>query len=457
MGHRRAAALVAVILLGPAAAVRAAAGPDPLDVATWIARCPDAEVVLADASAIARQNRRLFELDPSLCDLTTLPATLDRAAVVERVRRRATLPQGPLVFADGRPAGDVDRARWTAALALDTVPDTVAARYGLVVRRAALRRFPTRERVHASTRATDIDQFQESAFFPGTTVAAVHATPDGAWCFVIGPTYDAWVETDAIGFGDRDAVLAYAASASRVVTAARAETAFVPDAPAISRLAMDMGTTLPEARDWPRDEPVHGQSAGAGHVVLVPTRDADGRLRIVPALMPRSAGTHAGPLPATRAAVLRQAFAFLGERYGWGHDFDARDCSGFVCDVYRSLGIVLPRNTRDQAACPALAATPIPASMPPGDRAAVVRDLLPGDLVFTGRHVMMVVGRDGHDTWVIHDTHEGRVDGAPANGVVVQPLASVADGGSLAAITAIVRVLPIPHPPSPAPPTPLTP
>jgi len=403
-------AVVVLVLLGVCVSLRAAdPHPDPLDAATWIARCPDADRVLADPAAVARHNRRMLDLDPSVNDLTALPPTLDRAAVVDRVRRRGTLPKGPLVLGDGTPVPDDARSRWVTSLVLDDLPDTIAPRFGLVVRRSALRRFPTRERVHASARVTDIDQFQESAFFPGTPVAAVHATPDGAWCYVIGPTYDAWMESDAIGFGDRDAVLAYAAEASRVVVATRAETVFVPDMPAISRLALDMGTTLPEARTWPPSEPVHGQSPAGCHVVRLPTREADGTLRVVPALVPRSAGTHDGPLPAMRATVLRQTFAFLGE----------------------------------------LAATPIPAGMPHGDREAAVRDLLPGDLVFTGRHVMMVVGRDGHGTWVIHDTHDGRVDGASANGVVVQPLRSAVDGRALDAVTAVVRVLPIPTPPSP--------
>lgn len=441
-------AAVALALLGMAAvACGADAEPDPLDVATWIARCPDADRVLADADAVARHNRRMLDLDRSVNDLESLPSVVDRAIVADRVRRRSSLPQGPLVYGDGTPASDGDRGRWTESLGLDDLPDTVSPRFGLVVRRAALRRFPTRERVHASVRTTDIDQFQESAFFPGTPVAAVHSSADGAWCYVIGPTYDAWMESDAIGFGDRETVLGYAAEASRVVVAARAETVFVPDMPAISRLALDMGTTLPEDRSWSPHEAVHGQSPTAAHVVRVPTRSADGTLRIVPALVPRSAGTHAGPLPATRAAVLRQAFAFLGERYGWGHDFSARDCSGFVCDVYRSLGILLPRNTRDQAVSPALATIPLPAGMPRDGRDAAVRDLLPGDLVFTGRHVMIVLGHDQNGAWVIHDTHDGRVNGISANGVVVQPLCSVDDGRALDAMTAVVRVLPVPPPP----------
>ncbi|MFM7242742.1 MAG: NlpC/P60 family protein [Planctomycetaceae bacterium] len=435
--------LVALLLLGTVMPVRGSdSNPDPRDVATWIARCPEADCVVVDAAAVARHNRRMLDLDPSVNDLAALPPTLDRAAVVDRVRRRGTLPKGPLVFGDGRPVSEHHRDGWAASLALDDVPDTVAVRFGLVVRRSALRRFPTHERVHASARATDIDQFQESAFFPGTPVAAVHATPDGTWSYVIGPTYDAWMESDAIGFGARGTVLAYADEASRVVVAARAETAFVPDMPAISRLTLDMGTTLVEDRGWPPHDAVHGQSPAAGHVVRLPTRAADGTLRLVPALVPRSAGTRDGPLPATRATVLRQAFAFLGERYGWGHDFSARDCSGFVGDVYRSLGILLPRNTRDQAVSPALEATPIPAEMHRGEREAAVRSLLPGDLVFTGRHVMMVVGHDEHSAWVIHDTHDGLVDGVAANGVVVQTFQSVDGGRALDAVTAVVRVLP---------------
>jgi hypothetical protein len=80
---------------------------------------------------------------------------------------------------------------------------------------------------------TDIDQFQETAFFPGTPVAAVHATTARDWWFVIGPTYAGWVAADSIALGDRGEVLAYAARASRVVTAARAATAFTPDLPAV--------------------------------------------------------------------------------------------------------------------------------------------------------------------------------------------------------------------------------
>lgn len=61
--------------------------------------------------------------------------------------------------------------------------------YGLVVHRADLRTFPTRERVFNSASAddTDIDRFQESALFPGTPVVIAHTSADGAWYFVVSP------------------------------------------------------------------------------------------------------------------------------------------------------------------------------------------------------------------------------------------------------------------------------
>ena len=102
----------------------------------------------------------------------------------------------------------------------------------------------------------------------------------------------------------------------------------------------------------------------------------------------------------TRANILRQAFKFLGERYGWGHSYNARDCSGFVSDVYRSMGVWMPRNTRDQSVSPGLNHRLFElrgrSSHAPVCGAA---RLEVGDLVYIPGHVMMVIGSvDGSHT-----------------------------------------------------------
>lgn len=439
--------LIVAALAGPLLAPARADGP--LEAGFWIARCPEPDRLLADAAAVRSLNRTVFTREPSMTDLARLPAAVGRDDVAARIARRCRLPDRPLAFATGGDVSDADRRRWQGLLAVDAIPGAVEPRFGLVVRRTAVRSFPTAERVLVGGGSGDIDQFQETAFFPGTPVAAIHATTDGAWTFVIGPSYDGWVATHAIACGRRDDVLDYAARSSRVVTGARAATAFTPELPAVSQLTLDMGTTLPELRDWPLSEPVNGQSAAGSVVVELPVRETDGSLRLAAALLPRSADSSDGLLPATRANVLRQAFKFLGERYGWGHDFEGRDCSGFVRDVYASLGIAIPRNTRDQAVCPALAATQVGLDWPRDRRLAAVRALFPGDLVFTRRHVMMVLGHDDDGSWVIHDTHDGRAAGTAANGVVVQRFLDLDGGAAADAVTAVVRVLPPAAPESP--------
>ena len=264
-------AALAAMLAVVASAARAEQGTaDPrLTAAHWIARCADADRVLMDAAAVAAANRRLVEVDPSVRDLAALPATLSRddvaagrrplhaprRAAVSRRRRRGRR-RGPPALAGGR-RGRRHPGGGGAAVRPRRPPGRAAA-----VSHA--------QRVLAKRGDADIDAFQESALFPGTPVAAVHASADGGWTFVIAATYDAWIETDNLAFGGRDAVLDYARRASRVVTGSRATTAFTPTLPALSELVLDMGTALPEIRNWPADEGVNGQSAAAAHVVELP-------------------------------------------------------------------------------------------------------------------------------------------------------------------------------------------
>lgn len=430
-----------------------------LEAEHWIARWPGAEAARLDAHAVALHNARLFDTDPSVTRLDVLPEAMTPAAIRERVLRLSSLPAAPRHAADGRPIDETDRQRWVAALGLDALEtgDGTPRPLGwaLVTQRAALRTFPTTERVFSAPGETDLDRFQESALFPGTPVAVLHASADGRWRFVVSATYSAWIPEAALAHTDRDTALGFAARATRMMLEPVARLAHTPEAPAVSGLALDMGVALPERRDWPMTATVNGQSALASHVVEVPTRGADGALALTTALLPRSAASHDGPLPASRAHVLRQAFRFLGERYGWGHDFGARDCSGFVSEVYRSLGLLLPRNTGDQARSPALARQSLE-GLDRTARLAAVAALAPGDLLYLPGHVVMVVGHDAHGPWVVHDVHTLRVRDARgdlvawrANGVVVTPLLPLhvdARTDYLDAATTLVRVLPADDP-----------
>jgi len=461
------ASIVLALVVGPVLAVQAAGRPVetlPLSASGvpgvadaqlapdfWIVRLEHPDAPVLTPAEIRTANARLLRLEPSLHDLAALSPALSRRTVLDLIGSVSRTPQDPLFDEKGQryPAATV--AGWRRSLALERVPGQVAPQFGLIVERAPLRAFPTELRVFNAPGNVDIDRFQETAEFPGTPVAVVHESADGRWLFVLSPRYAAWMRRDLVALGTRAEVLGYASRAPfRVVTGARVESVYTPEAPQVSRREFDMTTRLPLASGLAPDQPVNGQTAQAAWPVTLPVRGADGALAFQTALVQKNADTADGYLPLTRANLIRQAFKFLGERYGWGHDYDGRDCSGFVAEVYGSMGVLLPRNTSRQAASPGLEHRLFGPSDSHAERIAAVRALQVGDLVYLPGHVMLVIGSLHGQPYVIHDVAEVRYRRAEwamvhvkLNAVSVTPLLPLLyddDSTFVDRMTSIVRI-----------------
>jgi len=401
---------------------------------------------------IDAQNAKLFKRDPTMHDLAALPATLPRAQVAGWIEHLSKRPAHVLYDEHGQPVPAATLDQLVGDLALDAIPAQTTVRYGLVVQRAALRTFPITLRVFSSSGDHDIDRFQESAEFPGTPVAILHASRDGRWLFVMSPRYAAWMQKRYVAEGAKHVVLDYAAKAPYlVVTGASVRTVFTPEQPAVSQLQLDMGTRVPLLTALPPDQPVNGQTPYAAYTLQLPIRRADDSLELVPALLQKNTDTAPGYLPLTPRKLITQAFKFLGERYGWGHSYDGRDCSGFVSDVYRSMGVQMPRNTGDQARSPALEHRLFGAADSHAVRLQAAMQLRLGDLVYIPGHVMMVLGQWQGQPWVIHDVlgmsyrkPGGSIAHVKLNAVSVTPLLPMLygeDGSTfIDHMTSIVRI-----------------
>jgi cell wall-associated NlpC family hydrolase len=417
----------------------------------WVARLADANKPVLDQAAITALNERVATQDPSMHDIRHLPATLPRDQVKGWIEKLTSKPSKPLFDAAGKPvsASTIDGVMTNAAI--DAIPAQVSPRYGMAVRRSMLRGYPSDLRVFSRTGDTDIDRFQESALFPGDPLVTVHASKDGKWVFVVSPRYAAWVHADDVAYGNAAAVFAHAdATPYRVITGAKPLTVYTPEAPAVSELQLDMGTRVPLDTSLPPDQPVNGQSPYASWVLSLPVRDAKGSLSFHPALLQRNQDSSADYLPLTRANIVRQAFKFLGERYGWGHAFNGRDCSGFVSDVYRSMGVQMPRNTRDQSISPGLTHTVYTDKDSHEAREKAAMALEVGDMVYIPGHVMMVIGKIDGQPYVIHDVGgmsyrqpDGSLRHVKLNEVSVTPLLpmmSSHDKTFVDIMTSIVRI-----------------
>ncbi|HET8818090.1 MAG TPA: SH3 domain-containing protein [Xanthomonadaceae bacterium] len=399
----------------------------------WISRLAAPDGVLLSPEAISARNARLVALDDSMHDLASWPDNIDGETIRSLIDGLSSRPTRVLYDVDGRVVPDATLDALMANVALDAVPDERFVRFGMVVKRAPLRTFPTELRVFSRAGDTDIDRFQESALFPGTPVLMLHQSRDTRWEFVVSPRYAAWIPRNAVAPGTREQVLAYGSrTPHRVVTGAEVHTVDTPEAHQVSALQLDMGVRVPLA-DVPPDQPVNGQHPYTAWVVDLPVFGPDDFLAFRPALLPRIADTAPDYLPLTRGNIIRQGFKFLGERYGWGHSYDGRDCSGFVSEVYRSMGVQLPRNTSDQAVSPVFARRGFGDGDTREERLAAAMALDVGDLVYIPGHVMMVIGHVDGQPYVIHDTNGGSYVGADGelvrlglNGVVVTPLLPMA-------------------------------
>jgi hypothetical protein len=395
----------------------------------WVARTAQADNVLMTRAQVAARNDRTWASDTNLVDLAKIGSSVGRAEIAKWLEGLVSPFSAPPLDAAGKPLAAADLAAMKANRNLGAIPEAQPARFGMAVRRALLRVYPSETVAFPASDALDFDYYAAGVLFPGDAVVILNRSGDGRWLLVQTWQGPGWVHSDQIGEGSREAVLDYAKRAPyRVVTGGEVRTVDTPEAPALSQMQFDMGARVPLDRLLP-DQPVNGASPYAAWTISLPVRGSDGALSFRPALLQRVVDSAPDYLPLTRANIIRQAFKFLGERYGWGHTLNARDCSGFTSDVYRSFGVVMPPNSGAQGASPAFHHQLFTAQSTHAERLKAVMNADVGDLLVVPGHVMMILGKVDGRPYVIQDVpyaifrdKAGALHKTKLGGVSVTPL-----------------------------------
>jgi len=394
----------------------------------WLARTAAPDQILRTPAQIAATNATLLRTLPDMLDLASAPDSYSQQALLALIAQSSGLPGAARFYADGRQLTAADFARYQQNMATATVPASVTASYALVSSRGIIRAFPTRDRVFNAGMDTDIDRFQETAVFVGQPLQVLHYSADRQWAFVRHYHYSGWLQVQHLALTDKRTALDFAATADfLLVTGARVFTNFTAEQPTVSEVALEMGIRLPLLKDVPAL--VHDQNPAFSYAVQLPVRRADGKLQLMPALIARNQDVRTGYLPLTRANIIRQSFKFLGERYGWGHDYNARDCSGFVGEVFKTFGVLLPRNTSSLGKQRFAAEIRLDTASDAQKAEALSRSNT-GDLLLIPGHVMLVLGRsDTGQLFVIHSVNglsyyqqNGQYYQSKLNGVSITPL-----------------------------------
>ncbi len=387
--------------------------------------------VLLSSKQIDAYNQDQFDAGTFLTDPLSYPERLLGKEVESMILSISKPSSAKRFYKKDQLVTQADYQNYHQLMAIDELAEQTPVQFALVLRRTALRTFPTSDRVFNDKLNTDIDRFQESALFPGEALAVLHFSRDKQWTFVQNYHYRAWVKTDDIAFGAKQKIADYIGHKQRlVVTGAKVLTAIDPKRPALSELQLDMGVELPllTHQAYGKYE-LSGQNPLTSYIVLMPAKDNQGRLTIVPTLIPRSADVSIGYLPLTKENLLKQSFKFLGERYGWGHDFNGRDCSGFIGEIFKVFGLSLPRNSDQQSDATIGLNQRFTSKEITEDKLFALSKLAVGDLIYLSGHVVMVIGFDQNQPYVIHDVYDLNYQNKQGdsvtgilNGVSVTPL-----------------------------------
>ena len=370
----------------------------------WVEQTENADQVLKNQKEITEFNDRIFATDQHMVNLALFPDQLSGREVRESIQAISKPNKSDLYNTSGTILDSEGYGKYTANLGLKNIPGTIQVQFALVVNRSDMRAYPTDDRYYKTPDKQNLDRFQENGLFPGDALAVLHASMDGEWSFVQSYNYAAWVRTENIAIGDRQAIQKYKNPEHfLIITGAKIRTSFNPEVPALSELQLDMGIRIPLADRDIGNNNLYGQNPYTSHVLTLPARNMEGKLEFKKALIARNKDVHKGYIPYTRENITRQAFKFLGERYGWGHSYNARDCTGFVMEIYKTFGIHMPRNTGQQGSGSFGQNTRFTPDSTEDEKLQALRDMDIGDLIYVPGHVLMYIGDVDGQPYVIHD------------------------------------------------------
>jgi hypothetical protein len=374
--------------------------PEQLNPDYWIKRIPNAETPIKTPAELSEFNEEIEDAIQERKNVFKLDASRRGAEVSEALESTYNTVSNRLLFGvdDQRIPKEFFEQKVKPVMAWETVPSRVKLKWGVAVRPASVRAVPTDVKMLEELGDIEFDQLQFTQIKTWTPVGILHTSPDGQWYYLQAPYSRGWVHAKDIAlFPSRGEMKEYVKSPDFFVVTGESVRIYSDPELTASVGRASMGTVLPRAKLTPR-------------TVWMPFRKSDGTVSLEKAYLDPQADVSAKFPAFSQANIIRQAFKLLGARYGWGGQYNGRDCSGFTHDVFLSLGAEIPRDSKYQS----IIGTQISAFTPYKDAQAKIQALrssAPGmTLIKMPAHMMLYLGEVNGNFYVIHSTWAERYD-----------------------------------------------
>lgn len=364
----------------------------------WISRTPAPDQAILDEDGIAAFNREVVA-KRLVRDLETWEPP-DGATLTREINGNISWIASLKVYGpDGRRVSE----RFLSPIRkLVAEIELTQGLYGFLARKAELRVLPTSVPLFDGPGDPYIDNLQASSLEAGCALVIQATTKDGEWLYVTTEKASGWIAATSVATATKETFLErYRAPDALTVTAAKADLWLDQDR---SRFAYSvrMGSRLLPATE----EQAEKSANGSAIAVSMPERDESGAL-IEKILWVKADSVTRGFLPCTPRSIYEEAFKLLNAPYGWGGTFGEQDCSQFLCEVFATTGITLPRNSSKQAKSGVLlfAFAGIPGTDDTARAAFITARALPAaTLLRLPGHIMLYLGSVDGVPFAIHAT-----------------------------------------------------
>ncbi len=364
----------------------------------WIKRIPGAEKPIKTMDQMKHFNDEIKNMVPENFDVLKLEKSRPGKAIIDQLQLEYDTLKNRKLFDEKDKVVPKSFFEDTVKplMQIETVPAKIKVTWGVATRATSVRAIPTTVEMIEGKGDVEFDQLQFSLIKLWTPVAIYHKSSDGKWFYVQAPYVRGWVKAKDIAiFPSRDdlktrlktgAFLVVTGESIRVFRDAELKDVFQRPS---------MGAVIPMASS---------KSSEGPYPVWMPYHKEDGSVGLTKCYISRKSDVTKGFPVYSQANIIRQAFKLLGERYGWGGMYNGRDCSGFTHDVFLSLGVDLPRDSKQQA----MVGTQLGYFKPfqdDAERKAALKAARPGlALLKLPKHQMIYLGTVNDQFYVIHST-----------------------------------------------------
>jgi hypothetical protein len=358
----------------------------------WIKSIENPDTLIMDSAQIKIFNKDIRDRLGLVCDITEYQENISGNDVSEQIRDKFVKLGSPLYFKGGEKVDKPFFNRMERLVNKKAIPEIIKVKFGIITSYSALRELPFPGGLFAEKNDDVYDELQVTALDTGWLVAILHESADGRWLFVRCPYHYGWVEKEKTALCSRGVLAQFTESETFIViTAPKAE---IFDDVSMKKYSsfIQMGARIPLVKE-------HDDS----YEVKFPVRNEDGSCGFEKGFVLKSVSAK-GYLPFTQINAIIQAFKMLNTPYSWGGASGGQDCSGFVQEVFMTFGIYLPRDSSQQNLT-GFKPDSFNINLSSEDKIfAIKKYAVPGiTLLFMKGHVMLYLGMNGSNPYVIHN------------------------------------------------------